>query len=147
MAWYGSHGQQTYYEDTGRGDPVVLLPGWGGSITELNHLRRELVHGFRVIAADLPGSGRSQPQPRQYQASYYTDDARTLLGLLDALEVEAAHLVGFSDGGEDALLMAALRPHAIPRGEYLEAPNAGHDVHQSSPRWLASAVVGWLSAH
>jgi len=252
MAWHGSHGQQTYYEDTGRGDPVVLLPGWGGSITELNQLRRELVHGFRVIAVDLPGSGRSQPQPRQYPASYYTDDARTLLGLLDALEVEAAHLVGFSDGGEDALLMAALRPRcalsvvtwgaagqvvappgmldalarlvdepvdplkvlaaylveaygvdqarvmaaswaqalrgiveaggdvsraraglitcpallitgaydpfcppglvremadAIPRGAYLEAPDAGHDVHQSSPRWLSSAVTGWLSAH
>ena len=46
----------------------MLLPGWGGSITKFNQLRRELGHGFRVIAVDLPGSGRSQPQPRQYQA-------------------------------------------------------------------------------
>lgn len=108
MAWYGLAGEQIYYEDTGRGDTVVVLPGWGGSIIELNRLRSELACGFRVIAQDLPGSGRSQPQPRHYPSSYYLDDARALLGLLDELRVEVAHLVGFSDGGEDALLMAAL---------------------------------------
>ena len=110
MAWHGPVGRQIYYEDTGRGDTVVLMPGWGGSITDLDRLRREFVSGFRVIAVDLPGSGRSQPQPRHYTASYYLDDARALLGLLDALRVEVAHLVGFSDGGENALLMAALEP-------------------------------------
>jgi pimeloyl-ACP methyl ester carboxylesterase len=111
MTWYGRpDGQQIYYEDHGRGDPVVLLPGWGGSIIDLDRLRRELVSGFRVIAVDLPGSGRSQPQPRQYASTYYRDDAVILLGLLDELQVAVAHLVGFSDGGEHALLMAALQP-------------------------------------
>jgi valacyclovir hydrolase len=110
MTWYGPDGQQIYYEDDGRGDAVVLLPGWGGSVVELNRLRCELVAGFRVIAVDLPGSGRSQPQPRCYASTYYLDDARFLLGLLDELHVEVAHLVGFSDGGEEALLMAALQP-------------------------------------
>jgi valacyclovir hydrolase len=108
MAWHGPDGLQVYYEETGRGDTVVLLPGWGGSIIELNRLRAELVSGFRVIAVDLPGSGRSQPQPRRYPSSYYRDDARRLLRLLDDLHVGGAHLVGFSDGGEVALLMAAL---------------------------------------
>jgi len=110
MAWHGPHGSQLYYEDTGRGETVVLLPGWSGSIADLGNLRRELTDGFRVIAADLPGSGRSQPQPRRYVPSYYADDARSLLSLLDELEVDAAHLVGFSDGGEEALLIAALEP-------------------------------------
>lgn len=110
MVWHGSDGRQIYYEDTGRGDAVMLLPGWGGSTIDLNLVRSELTAGFRVIAVDLPGSGRSQPQPRHYTADYYLDDARTLLHLLDDLQVGAAHLVGFSDGGEDALLIAALRP-------------------------------------
>ncbi len=110
MTWYGLDGQQIYYEDHGRGDAVVLLPGWGGSVIDLDRLRRELVAGFRVIAIDLPGSGRSQPQPRQYASTYYLDDARILIGILDELRVEMAHLVGFSDGGEEALLMAALQP-------------------------------------
>lgn len=73
-------------------------------------MRGELVSGFRVIAIDLPGSGRSQPQPRHYPSTYYLDDARTLLRLLDDLRIEVAHLVGFSDGGEEALLIAALQP-------------------------------------
>ncbi len=86
------------------------MPGWSGSIIELNRLRAELAGAFRVVAADLPGSGRSQPQPRHYSSTYYLDDARTFLGLLDELEIDVAHLVGFSDGGEEALLMAALEP-------------------------------------
>lgn len=110
MSWYGPDGHQIYFEDTGRGDSVVLLPGWGGSIIDLDRLRAQLDYGFRVIAVDLPGSGRSQPQPRHYPSTYYRDDANTLLGLLDDLRVEVAHLVGFSDGGEQALLMAALEP-------------------------------------
>jgi valacyclovir hydrolase len=110
MPWHGPAGRQIYYEDSGRGDAVLLMPGWAGSIAEFGELRRELATGFRVIAADLPGSGRSQPQPRHYPPSYYLDDARALLGLLDGLGVGAAHLAGFSDGGEEALLMAALEP-------------------------------------
>jgi pimeloyl-ACP methyl ester carboxylesterase len=108
MAWYGQEGRQIYYEDTGRGDPVLLLPGWGGSIVDLDRVRSELGAGFRVIAADLPGCGRSQPQPRRYPPSFYADDARAFLGLLDDLGVAAAHVVGFSDGGEVGLLMAIL---------------------------------------
>lgn len=108
MAWQAVRGQRIYYECTGRGDAVLLLPGWAGSIIEFDRLRRELSLGFRVIAADLPGSGRSEPQPRQYAPTFYLDDAQTFRTLLDVLDVDAAHLVGFSDGGEVALLMASL---------------------------------------
>lgn len=84
--------------------------GLGGSIADLGRLRRDLAGGFRVVV-DLPGSRRSQPQPRRYAPGYYHEDAAVLLGLLDALGIGAAHLAGFSDGGEEALLlMAALRP-------------------------------------
>jgi valacyclovir hydrolase len=110
MAWHGPPGRQLYYEDSGRGDAVVLMPGWGGSVADLGRLRRDLAGGFRVVVVDLPGSGRSQPQPRHYTPGYYHEDATVLLGLLDALGIGAAHLAGFSDGGEEALLMAALRP-------------------------------------
>lgn len=113
MAWHGPPGRQLYYEDSGRGDAVVLLPSWGGSIADLGRLRRDLADGFRVVAVDLPGSGRSQPQPRHYTPGYYHEDAAVLLGLLDALGIGAAHLAGFSDGGEEALLMAALRPGCV----------------------------------
>jgi valacyclovir hydrolase len=98
-------------DDGGRGDTVLVLPGWGGSIVDLSRLRQELRTGFRVIAADLPGCGRSSP--REYTPDFYLKDARAFLELLDQLEVDAAHLVGFSDGGETALLMAALAPARV----------------------------------
>jgi pimeloyl-ACP methyl ester carboxylesterase len=110
MAWQTVRQQRIYYESLGRGDAVLLLPGWAGNIIEFDRLRHELSVGFRVIAADLPGSGRSQPQPRDYAPTFYAEDADTFRTLLDDLDVPAAHLVGFSDGGEIALLMAALEP-------------------------------------
>src|SRR4029079_3720986 len=69
---------------------------------------------YKVIEADLPGSGRSLPQPRKFPVSYYEDDSRSFMALLHELDAEPAHLMGFSDGGELALLMAALNP-AIAR--------------------------------
>jgi len=105
-----------YYEESGNrdGTPVLLLPGWGGSISDLAEVEQAIVSaGYRVIAADLPGSGRSEPQPRAYHANYLEEDAHSMLALLQSLGAEPAHVVGFSDGGEDALLMAIIAPDAV----------------------------------
>jgi len=100
------------YEESGAGEPLLLLPGWGGTIEELGPLRDVLSPAYHVIAADLPGSGRSGPQPRTYPPTYFQDDAQVFLAMLDAIGAAPAHLVGFSDGGEYALLMASLSPDA-----------------------------------
>lgn len=112
MAWFENDGNRIYYEEEGSGDSLLLLPGWAGSIEELSSLRSILAPKYRVIAADLPGSGKSGPQPRLYTPTYYHDDARSFLALLDHLDAGPAHLVGFSDGGEVAFVMAELRPAA-----------------------------------
>lgn len=107
MAWFEHGTSRIYFEENGKGAAVLLLPGFAGSIEEFAALRDSLVAaGYRVIAADLPGSGRSGPQPRTYTATYYEDDARAFAALLQELEVGPAHLMGFSDGGEISLLMA-----------------------------------------
>jgi valacyclovir hydrolase len=113
MAWFEHEGSRIYYEDEGTGEEVLLLPGWGGTIEEFRPLREALATEYRVIAADLPGSGRSGPQPRLYTESYYEDDSETLLLLLERVAPGGAHLVGFSDGGEYALRMAELRPDLV----------------------------------
>src|SRR5689334_16208763 len=107
MSLFNYADADVYYEASGAGDPVLLLPGWGGSIAELAPLREALAPKFRVIAADLPGSGKSGPQPRTFSPGYHEADARTFLALLDEIGASPAHLVGFSDGGEYALLMAS----------------------------------------
>ncbi len=111
MAWFEHGSSRIYYEEQGSGTPVLVLPGFAGSIEEFAALRNALVTaGYRVIAADLPGSGRSEPQPRAYTATFFEDDARSFAALLQHLTSGSAHLIGFSDGGEISLLMAALMP-------------------------------------
>jgi len=113
MAWFDHGAAHISYEDAGTGQPVLLLPGWAGSIDELTPVRDALVLNFRVIAADLPGSGKSGPQPRTYTPAYFRDDAEALLALLQSIQAAPAHIAGFSDGGEEALLMATIMPDAV----------------------------------
>jgi valacyclovir hydrolase len=114
MAWFEHGTSRIYYEDQGSGTAVLVLPGFAGSIEEFVALREALVSaGYRVIAADLPGSGRSEPQPRPYTATFYEDDAHSFTALLQHLGTGLAHLMGFSDGGEISLLMAALMPDSV----------------------------------
>jgi valacyclovir hydrolase len=113
MPTFEHSGQRVYYEETGTGEPLLLLPGWGGSSEDVGALREALAPSYRVISADLPGSGKSMPQPRRYTPSYFQEDAAVFLAMLDAIGASPAHIVGFSDGGEYALLMSALKPEAV----------------------------------
>src|SRR6266700_6201654 len=111
MAWIEHGTSRIYYEAQSSGTPVLVLPGFFQGIEEFSGLRDALVvAGYRVIAADLPGSGRSEPQPRAYTASYFEEDAHAFVALLQHLASAPAHLMGFSTGGEISLLMAALTP-------------------------------------
>jgi valacyclovir hydrolase len=113
MGWFEHGAVRIYYEEEGAGDPLLLIPGVTLSIEDLQPIRQELAPRYRVIAADPPGSGRSGPQPREYPASYFLDDSHALLALLHELRASPAHVVGFSDGGEYALVMAELDPAAV----------------------------------
>jgi pimeloyl-ACP methyl ester carboxylesterase len=87
---------------------------------------------FRVVAADLPGSGESEPIPREYTPDYYEDDARTFATFVGEVIGRPAHLVGFSDGGEVALLMAIQDPSiamTCRRMGFLRVPSTGDGRH------------------
>ncbi|MFZ0545507.1 MAG: alpha/beta hydrolase [Candidatus Promineifilaceae bacterium] len=114
MSWFDHGSAQIYYEEYGSGTPVLLLPGFAGSIEEFSVLKDALVKAnYRVFAADLPGSGQSKPQPRLYPPTFYTDDARSFITFVEQVVMEPVHIAGFSDGGEVALLMAAIAPTAV----------------------------------
>jgi valacyclovir hydrolase len=110
MAWFERGNVRVRYEEHGSGAPVLLLPGLAVRIEELASVVDGLSPEFRVVAADLPGSGESQPIPREYTPDYYEDDARLFASFVDEVIGEPAHLVGFSDGGEVGLLMAIQDP-------------------------------------
>lgn len=110
MTWFKHLTSEIYFEESGSGYPVLLLPGFSDRIENHNTLRELLARDYRVIAADLPGSGRSRPQPRRYHPKYLEDDAMAFVALLQDRVSGPAHVLGHSDGGEVALLMAAMEP-------------------------------------
>jgi len=70
--------------------------------------------GWRVLAYDRWGYGRSDPRPA-FAPDFLLNDAVEAVRLFDALEIERACLVGHSDGGSIALLIAASHPERIQR--------------------------------
>lgn len=95
---------------------VVLLHGGGPGASAWSNFSRNLpVFGksFRAIAIDQPGFGRSDKPTEHPQ--YFTHSAEALLGALDALGIERAHLVGNSLGGGAAVRFALDHPDRAGR--------------------------------
>jgi len=91
-----------YMEEVGRGRPLVLLHGLGGSGYAWRQVVPALAKSYRVITLDLMGFGRSdKPMHDRYAPA---DHAQVVLAALRALDVRGAALVGHSLGGLVALL-------------------------------------------
>jgi pimeloyl-ACP methyl ester carboxylesterase len=84
------------YRRKGDGPAIVLLHGFTQDSRVWSPQVKALSRHFTVIAWDAPGAGRSQDPPDTFRIG---DWARTLAGLLDAIGVQAAHLLGLSWGG------------------------------------------------
>jgi non-heme chloroperoxidase len=90
-------GTQIYYKDWGTGQPVVLSHGWPLSADSWESQAFHLAsHGFRVIAHDRRGHGRSSQPWDGNDMDHYADD---LSQLIEHLDLSDAILVGFSTGG------------------------------------------------
>jgi pimeloyl-ACP methyl ester carboxylesterase len=106
------HGRLSTLE-AGSGPPVVALHGLGATKGSFLPTVAELGGRFRVIAVDLPGFGDSdKPIGVNYDARFF---ARAVIGLLDALELGRAHLIGNSLGGRVALEVGLLDPDRVDR--------------------------------
>jgi pimeloyl-ACP methyl ester carboxylesterase len=89
-------------------DQVICLHGLGSSKTSFFETIATLTPDHTVHAIDLPGFGSSsKPARGAYDASYF---ARSVLGYMDAMEIERAHLVGNSMGGRIAIELALTEP-------------------------------------
>ena len=86
-----------YYSDCGKGDPVVLIHGWPASSAMWEYQQTALLdRGFRVIAYDRRGFGKSDQPGTGYDYDTFADD---LKAVLEATNTHGARLVGFSMGG------------------------------------------------
>lgn len=99
--------------EAGRGEQaIVLLPGTGGHLEAYARNIPALAQEFRVIAYDYPGHGFSTLAEADLETSTYVEH---LLGLLDALGIDRAHLSGESLGGWVAVKFAAAHPTRVGR--------------------------------
>jgi non-heme chloroperoxidase len=92
---------EIYYEDWGQGQPIVLIHGWPLSHEMWEYQINDLIDaGFRVIAYDRRGFGKSSRPHYGYDYETLTNDLRALL---DALDLQHVTLVGFSMGGGEVV--------------------------------------------
>ena len=95
----------------GQGEPVVCLHGLGGTKASFLTTIAALSGERQVIAMDLPGFGDSEkPLGAAYDAPYF---AEAVVGLLDGLGIEKAHLIGNSMGGRVAIEAGLLHPDRV----------------------------------
>jgi pimeloyl-ACP methyl ester carboxylesterase len=106
------NGIRLYYETYGSGAPLVVLHGNGGSIAALRHQIDFFRTHWQVIALDSRGHGHSEMGAGRLTFEQMADDVAALLAQLHA---GPADVLGWSDGGIVALLLARRHPAAVHR--------------------------------
>jgi pimeloyl-ACP methyl ester carboxylesterase len=104
----GIEGSELYYERAGSGEPLLLIQGMSGTRAAWGQpLRAALEANFDCIVFDNRGIGLSAAATEQFTIAELAVDTA---GLLDALEIESAHVLGISMGGMVAQELALAHP-------------------------------------
>jgi pimeloyl-ACP methyl ester carboxylesterase len=105
-------GIKLYYEIYGTGEPLLIVHGNGSSIAgvraQIEHFRKH----YKVIAMDTRDHGRSGDSPDGITYEKMTGD---LAALLDYLKAGPAYVLGWSDGGIEALLLGIHHPAKVKK--------------------------------
>lgn len=126
------------YWDLGEGEPLLMLHGFTGTArTHMGGLMEALGPTYRILAPDLRGYGRSRPPNRTFPVDFYQRDAADAARLLEAVGCGPAHVLGFSDGAESALLLAANRPDLVRSVVAWGVSGVISDA-------MVESVAGWL---
>lgn len=111
-----------HYDIRGEGEPLLLINGFGSSsATWRPEFLDGLARSFRLIAFDNRGTGQTDQPDAPYSLAMMADDAA---GLLDALGIGRAHVMGLSMGGMIAQELALRHPEKIA-GLVLGCTNCG----------------------
>lgn len=102
-----------YYEVKGEGKPIVLHHGLAGSLEQWQPAMQTLLDlGYRVIAYDQRGHGRTSDGAKPFTIAQLAEDMRALM---DHLGLQRASLMGHSMGGRTVLLFAMDHPERVDR--------------------------------
>ena len=128
------NGAEIHYDAAGAGHPLILVHGGICDRRMWEAQMPTLAEHFRVIRYDLRGFGQTAMPPGPYS------HAADLAGLMAALGVERAHLVGCSKGGSTALDVALAQPERVSALVLVSSGPSGYRPAQpvpESPQWPA----------
>ena len=127
-----AHGALAYSDDGGSG-PAVLFVHGNSSCKEIfaKQLGDPRLAGYRRIAFDLPGHGRSANAPDPERSSAIHGFADAAIALLDALAIERASIVGWSLGGHIALELMARWPGCVSAWITGTPPTSAKDLERA----------------
>jgi non-heme chloroperoxidase len=155
--WHGSHpfhrslhatitttdGVEIFYKDWGSGQPIVFSHGWPLSADDWDaQLLFFLHHGYRVIAHDRRGHGRSTQTADGHDMDHYADD---LVALTAHLDLENAIHVGHSTGGgEVAHYLGRHGESRVAKAALISAvPPLTMASRHSSPPIVRNSIATW----
>lgn len=110
--YYPVRGIQLYTEQYGSGKPLLLFHGNGGSISSMASIIPYFSARYHVIAVDSRAHGKSIDRNDSLSFEMMADD---MAELLKQMNINAAYLIGWSDGGIVALMMALHHPERVIR--------------------------------
>src|ERR1700679_1010635 len=108
--YYNVRGIKMYCEIYGSGQPVLLIHGNGGSISAFSKNIPFFAKKYKVIAVDSRAQGKSIDTRDSLSFEMMADD---FSALLDTLRIAKSYVIGWSDGGINALVLAIRHPDKV----------------------------------
>lgn len=107
-----TRGFNMYYETYGAGEPLLLIHGNGGSISNFMYQVPYFSKSYKVIVADSRAQGKSIDTGDSLSYEMMADDFNALL---DALHLDSCYVIGWSDGAVNGLLLAIRHPVKVKK--------------------------------
>jgi pimeloyl-ACP methyl ester carboxylesterase len=101
-----------FYIEKGQGEPLILLHGNGENCDYFAGQMDAFAQHFHVYALDTRGHGKTPRGDAPFSIRQFADD---LLGFMDAHGIDKAHILGFSDGGNIAMIFAMKYPERVDK--------------------------------
>ena len=105
-------GFKMYYEIYGKGEPLLLIHGNAGSINNFSGQIPYFAQNYQVIVADSRSHGKSVDPADSLSYEMMAEDFNALL---DLLHIKSCNVIGWSDGGNNGLLLAIHHPDKVKR--------------------------------